>query len=111
LALFVALLAVALSEVGLWLQLVAAALVLCFAGIEWRAQRRAYALYFDPFFISCSLTTAEVLEAEWPLPGMVNRYWISICFPGRLGRRRWLTIYSDQLTADEFRRLAIMLHR
>lgn len=111
LGLALVLLAVAISGLQVWLKLVAVLLLLWLATIEWQTQRRVYALRSDPTFISCTLTTGEVLEAEWPLPGMVNRYWISIGFPARLGRRRWLTIYRDQLTADDFRRLAIMMHR
>lgn len=112
LGLAVALLAVACSGLAAWLQLlVAVPLLLWLAMLEWRAQRQGYALHVDPTFISCTLTSGDVLEAEWPLPGMANRYWISIGFPAPLGRRRWLTIYADQLTADEFRRLAIMMHR
>src|SRR5690554_2495663 len=82
LGLAVALLAVACSGLAAWLQLwVAVPLLLWLAMLEWRAQRQGHALHVDPTFISCTLTSGDVLEAEWPLPGMANRYWISIGFP------------------------------
>jgi hypothetical protein len=107
----IALAAVAFSGLSLIWQLLAGMVLLCIGLLEWRQQRRLRSVQFSPEIICATLLTGQKLEATWPLPGMVNRYWIGLGFPAAPGRPVWLTIYADQLPADDFRHLRIMMRR
>ena len=79
--------------------------------LEWRQRRQLRRLQFSAEAICCTLHGGETLEATWPLSGMVNRYWVSFALPAGFRRRVWLIVYHDQLSADDFRRLSIMMGR
>jgi hypothetical protein len=101
--------AVMLADIpGLW-RLTALLLVVWVGSIEWRLRRRPQALAFSPQSVQCRLQDGRTLEAGWPLAGMVCPFWITLRFPARFHRRISVTIYRDQLGADDFRRLRVLM--
>ena len=108
-ALLLSLSAVMLADIpGLW-RLAALLTVLWVGSIEWRLRRCPQALAFSPTSVMCRLQDGRILEADWPLAGMVCPFWITLRFPGRFHRRISVTIYRDQLDADTFRRLRVLM--
>ena len=108
-ALLLSLSAVLMADI-LWLWRLAALLFVVWVGsIEWRLQRRPRALGFSSESVQCHLHDGRMLEADWPLDGMVCPFWITLRFPARFYRRISVTIYRDQLDADAFRRLRVMM--
>ena len=105
------LMALLLSGLTLPGQLLAGVLLFVIGLQEWRQRRQLHTLRFDDRSLCCTLSSGELLEAVWPLPGMVNRYWVSFALPAKFRQRIWLTVYRDQLPADDFRRLCIMMRR
>lgn len=84
-------------------------LIVWVASLEWRGRIEPVSLLWHPGAVSCQLSDGRVLEAPWPLPGMVCPFWISLRFPGRFRRRLRVTLYRDQLSADDFRRLRVLM--
>lgn len=74
----------------------------------WQQRLRPQRLRASPRQLLCEAGADGVLQGEWPVPGMACRYWISVALSGR-GRRRWLVLFADQLSADDFRRLRILM--
>lgn len=108
-ALLLSLSAVLLADIS-WLWRVAALLFVVWVGsIEWRLRCRLQALAFSPESVLCRLRDGRTLEADWPLDGMVCPFWITLRFPARFYRRISVTIYRDQLGADNFRRLRVLM--
>ena len=108
-ALLLSLSAVWMADIpGLW-RLTALLLVVWVGSIEWRLQRRPRALGFSPKAVHCRLHDGRMLEADWPLAGLVCPFWITLRFPARFQRRISVTIYRDQLGADDFRRLRVFM--
>ncbi|MCK5874614.1 MAG: hypothetical protein KAG82_08005 [Alcanivoracaceae bacterium] len=108
-ALLLSLAAVMLADM-LWQWRLVFLLFLVWVGsIEWRLLRRPQALAFSPESVQCRLRDGRVLEADWPLDGMVCPFWVTLRFPVRLQRRISVTIYRDQLCADDFRRLRVLM--
>lgn len=103
--------ALLLSGLSLTGQLFASLLLLCLGALEWRQQRQLRSLQFSTQSICCVLRGGEKLQAAWPLPGMANRYWVSFGLSAHVGRRVWLTVYHDQLSATDFRHLRVMMGR
>jgi hypothetical protein len=89
----------------LWVLLAGGASLLA-AVIEWRRQVRVEALWWDAERLICQCSGGSLQDAEWPLPVVIAPWWISLGFPGGW-RRRWITLYRDQLDADAFRRLRV----
>lgn len=108
-ALLLSLSAVMLADIpGPW-RLAALLAVVWVGSIEWRLRRRPQALAFSPQWVQCRLQDGRTLEADWPLAGMVCPFWITLRFPARFRRRISVTIYRDQLGADDFRRLRVLM--
>jgi hypothetical protein len=108
-ALLLSLAAVMLADM-LWQWRLVFLLFLVWVGsIEWRLLRRPQALAFSPESVQCRLRDGRVLEADWPLDGMVCPFWVTLRFPVRLQRRISVTIYRDQLCADVFRGLRVLM--
>ncbi len=108
-ALLLSLGAVMLADMPWQWRLVCLPCLVWLGSIEWRLLRRPQVLVFSPESVQCRLDDARVLEADWPLDGMVCPFWITLRFPARLQRRISVTIYRDQLCADHFRRLRILM--
>ncbi len=108
-ALLLSLSAVMLADIS-WLWRMAALLLVVWVGsMEWRLRRCPQALAFSPESVRCRLRDGRMLEADWPLDGMVCPLWITLRFPARFHRRISVTIYRDQLGADDFRRLRVLM--
>ncbi|PKM21594.1 MAG: hypothetical protein CVV10_08585 [Gammaproteobacteria bacterium HGW-Gammaproteobacteria-14] len=78
--------------------------------MEWRRVHRPQALRFSPESLECWLTNGRRLVTAWPLPGMACDYWVTFGVPCGRWRRYWITVYHDQLPAEDFRRLRILMH-
>jgi len=108
-SLLLSLTAVMLADLP-WLWRVTALLSVVWMGsIEWRLRRRPQALMFSPESVLCRLQDGQMLEADWPLDGMVCPLWITLRFPARFYRRISVTIYRDQIGAEDFRRLRVLM--
>ncbi|MEE4250866.1 MAG: hypothetical protein V2I38_09775 [Alcanivoracaceae bacterium] len=91
--------------------LLAALLVFLVGLLEWRRRPQICSIQLSTAVIRCTLSDGKQLEAGWPISGMANRYWVSFAMPTQFRRRLWLTVYCDQLCADDFRHLRIMMRR
>ena len=92
-------------------QLLAGTLLFAIGVQEWRRRRQLVSLQFSAEEVHCTLSCGATFQASWPLPGMANRYWVSFALPARYRQRVWLTVFADQLGADDFRRLRVMMRR
>lgn len=108
-ALLLSLFAVMLADIPWPWRLAAVLSVVWVGSIEWRLYRRPQALGFSAESVRCRLRDGRLLEADWPVDGMVCPFWITLRFPTRFYRRVSVTIYRDQLGADDFRRLRVMM--
>lgn len=108
-SLLLSLTAVMLADIPWLWRLVALLFVVWVGSIEWRLRRRSRGLAFSPESVQCRLHDGRTLEADWPLDGMVCPFWITLRFPARFHRRISVTIYRDQLGADDFRRLRVLM--
>jgi hypothetical protein len=80
------------------------------ASLEWRTRRQPVSLLVVDDGLICALNNGRILQAQRPLRGMSCPGWISVALPaGHWRRRQWVAIYRDQLGADDFRRLCIMM--
>ena len=108
-ALLLSLSAVMLADIPRPWRLTALLFVVWVGSIEWRLQRRPRMLGFSAESVQCRLHDGRMLEADWPIDGMVCPFWITLRFPARFHRRIGVTIYRDQLDADDFRRLRVLM--
>lgn len=97
-----------LSAMPFWLALPLAWLAGQTLWWGWQRRLRPVRLRASPRQLVCDAGPDGLLQGDWPLPGMACRYWISVALPGRR-RRRWLVLFADQLSGDDFRRLRVLL--
>ena len=102
-----ALTAIGVSGLGLAGKLVITLAALAVAWWAWRRQPRAVALRFSPQGVQGRLSSGQALAVELPFRCTVTRYWVSVQVPALPGG--WLTLFADQLDADQFRQLRRVL--
>lgn len=74
---------------------------------EWRRQPRPVTLRFSPQGVQGRLSSGQAFAVEAPFRCMVTRYWVSVQVPAVPSG--WLTLFADQLDADQFRQLRRVL--
>lgn len=72
---------------------------------EWRRQPLPVALQVGEHGLCCWLADGDSAEIALPLVGMATRYWLSFAVDRRRWRRRYVTVFADQLDVASYRRL------
>ena len=91
-----------------WALVLALPLLLLMAWLEWRITMPVVALAYDPQEVVMTLADGSRWRASRTAPAICFSGWLALRAQCR-GRKRWITLVSDQLPDYHWRRLSVLL--